>query len=278
MTLFFVGMGLHDHLDLTFKGVEIARRCDKVYVELYTSLMAGLNLRNLEEILGRKVHVLSRGDLEGAKAQEILREAMEDDVALLVPGDPFIATTHIALKIEAKKLGVEVKTVHAASIASAIPGLTGLSFYKFGRKATVVYPEPNYRPEAAYDVVKENLLRGLHTMLLLDVKAEQGLYMTVPEALRILLDVEEKRREGVLSPEALAVGVSRAGSLNPEVKACSIERLLSLDLGPPPHTLVIPGDLHFMEEEALMYLCGATKDEVEVHKRRLKLLREVRAL
>ena len=273
MTLYFVGMGLHDHRDLTLKGLEVARSCDKVYVELYTSLMAGLKVEDLEGLLGRRVTVLSRSDLEGRRAVEIVEEASRLNVALLVPGDPFIATTHVALRVEAMRRGVDVKVVHGASIASAAPGLTGLSFYKFGRSVTVVYPEPGYMPEAPYDVLRDNASRGLHTLMLLDIKAERGAYMTVPEALRLLMEIEERRGEGVVDGDMLVVGVARAGSMEPSIAAGGLMRVLEVDLGPPPHTLIVPGELHFMEEEALISICGVKREEVEAHRRWLHRLK-----
>ena len=36
-----------------------------------------------------------------------------------------------------------------------------------------------------------------------------------------------------------------------------MEELLSYDFGAPPHSLVIPGRLHFMEAEALITFAGA---------------------
>ncbi len=266
MVLTFIGMGLHDPLDLSVKGVETAKRCDKVYVEHYTSLMPGFTIKDLEKLLKRKVEVLTREDLEGEKGKKLVEEAKVKDVALLTPGDPFIATTHVTLRLAAKKAGVEARVIHSSSIATAAPGLVGLSFYKFGKTATVVYPEPGYYPETPYDVLKENLRRGLHTLLVLDLKVERGLYMSIPEALQILLSIEERRLEKVLDLNTLVVGIARAGSLSPTVKAESIERLMKISFGPPPHSLIFPGRLHFIEEEALIELCEAPRDVIEKHK------------
>jgi len=274
LTLYFIGLGLCGVKGLTLEGLEAVKRCRRVYVEHYTSLVPGLGLGELERLLEGKVQAVDRGFLEGEGAEKVLEEALEDDVALLTPGDPFIATTHNALRLEALKRGVKVKVVHSASVASAVPGATGLSFYKFGRTATVVYPEPNYVPEAAYDAVKENLAMGLHTLLLLDLKVERGAFMKAPEALRILLDIEARRGEGVLTKDAVVVAVARAGCDDVEVKAGSVGRLVEAELGPPPHSLVVPGPLHFMEEEALKLIGGAGEDELAVHRERVERLLE----
>lgn len=38
--LYVVGLGLGDEKDITVRGLEAVRRCDKVYLEAYTSLLA----------------------------------------------------------------------------------------------------------------------------------------------------------------------------------------------------------------------------------------------
>ena len=81
--------------------------------------------------------------------------------------------------------------------------------------------------------------------------------MTVREALSIMLKLEEMLGRGVIGPETLAVGVARAGSEEPEVRADRVSALLEHAFGPPPHSLVFPARLHFIEAEALMVLAGA---------------------
>ncbi len=49
----------------------------------------------------------------------------------------------------------------------------------------------------------------------------------------------------------------RAGSSNPRVKAGSVMDILDYDFGQPPHSLIFPGRLHFMEAEALIVLADA---------------------
>lgn len=272
MTLYFIGLGLCSPRDLSMRGLEAAKRCSKVYVELYTSPTPSLRLEDLQALLGKEVKLVGRGDVEGAWAEGLMEEAARMDVALLTPGDPFIATTHNALRLEALRRGVKVYTIHAASVASAIPGATGLSFYRFGRAVTLVRPEPGYAPEAAYDVVKENLLRGLHTLLLLDQGVERGEAMSIPEALRALLEVEGRRGEGLLTEDALVVAVARVGCDDMEVRAGRAGRLLKVDMGPSPHSLVVPGLLHFLEEEALKLVAKASEDDLSLHRSRMERL------
>ncbi len=79
--------------------------------------------------------------------------------------------------------------------------------------------------------------------------------MTINQGIELLLAVEERRKEGVLK-DAICVGIARAGSPQPYVKAANIEALKSCDFGGPLHIMAIPAGLHFLEEEALEALAG----------------------
>jgi len=263
--LVFIGLGLYGCKSISLRGLEEARKADEVYLDTYTSIIPGLRVEELEELLGKEIRKAPRRLLEGRGVQELLRKAREKTVALLVPGDPFVATTHVSLALEAVDLGIEIGIIPGASIASAIAGATGLQIYKFGRSVTVTYPEGNLISEAPYDVVKENLQRRLHTLLYLDVRVDEGRFMGIPEALELLLTIEERRREEVFTGDRLVVGVARAGSPDSVVKAGQVEQLLGEDFGGPPHSIVVPGRLHFMEKEALIKLAGAPREVVEKH-------------
>jgi diphthamide biosynthesis methyltransferase len=48
------------------------------------------------------------------------------------------------------------------------------------------------------------------------------------------------------------------------VKAGSVKDLLTHDFGKPPYSLIFPGQLHFMEVEALIAFGGASEKLREV--------------
>jgi diphthine synthase len=221
--------------------------------------MPNLSIESLEKMLKKKVIQLKRSDLEENAKEAILKIATNHRVALLVPGDPLVATTHLNLRISAEKIGIKTKVIHGASIISAAPGLAGLQNYKFGRSVTIPFPEANHLSETPYDVIRENQKLGLHTLIFLDIRAEENRYMVVRDACEILLAIERKRKENVFTENTLAVGVARAGSDDPIVKAGYPRELIGFDFGLPPHTLIVPGKLHFMEAEALVTLAGAPK-------------------
>lgn len=249
--LSIVGLGLHDEQGISLRGLAEARKAEVVYLELYTSLMPAFSKESLERLIGKKVVEVSRGDLEEDSETGVLRTACDRRVCLLVPGDPFVATTHISLRISAEKVGIPTRVVHAASINSAISGATGLQSYKFGRSVSLPFLQGKTLSVTPYTVIRENKTRGLHTLVLLDIDMEATRLMTIREALHILLQLERKCGELVVEEKMLVVGIGRLGSMETEVYAGSLGELLDHDFGFPPHVLVFPGDLHFLEVEAL---------------------------
>jgi len=254
-SLTFIGMGLYDEKGISLRGLEAARSAHTVMLEGYTNLMPGLRLDALEALLGKTPLLLSRGAVE--EGGEILRAAEERDVAFLVAGDPFIATTHVDLRLRAARRGIRVEVVNAPSIISVAPGAAGLQNYKFGKSATITFPPP--QSDVPYDTLKMNRAAGLHTLFFLDLRAEEGRFMTANEGLLLLLDAERRRGEGAFAPGTLSVAIARAGGPEQLVRAGTAEALSGEDLGKPPHALIIPGRLHFMESDALVAFAGADR-------------------
>lgn len=252
----FVGLGLHDEMGISLRGLAEVKTADNVFIELYTNLMPDFSKENLEKISSKELQIVSREELEERSGKLILEMAETGKVVLLVPGDPLVATTHVALRIHAKKLGIRTRVIHGASILSAVIGLSGLHNYKFGKSVTIPLPSEN-PSETPYKVIAQNKKQGLHTLCLLDVKVEENRYMKICEGLESLLKVEEKRKEKIVVIDTLVVGIARAGSNDPTVKAGFLEDLLDYDFGGPPHSIVFPGELHFMEAEALIVLASA---------------------
>ncbi|MEM2840268.1 MAG: diphthine synthase [Candidatus Bathyarchaeia archaeon] len=257
--LTFIGLGLHSELGISLEGLEEAKMADIVFAEFYTSHMPGFRLANLERLVGKKVQVLSRKELEDEAEEKILEPARRYRCVLLTPGDPNVATTHIALRLRAEKENIRTFVIHAASVASAVAGVTGLQSYKFGRTVTIPF-KSNSTSDVPYEHICENMARGLHSLALLDMDSEAGRYMTVNEGLEQLLDVENRRGCGLLGLNRPAVGVARIGSRDMRVRADTMGNLDKYDWGGPPHCLVFPGRLHFMEAEAMHILCGANTE------------------
>jgi diphthine synthase len=239
--LYLVGLGIWDEGDISLKGIRACRKAERVYAELYTSAWGG-NLKNLERLVRKKIKVIARSDLEERSAR-LVREAKGRDVAVLVPGDPLSATTHSGLIGEARGEGVRVEIVHSSSVFTAIAE-TGLNLYNFGRTVTVVAPTKKYRPESFYGIIRGNKARGMHTLLLLDIK------MPVQEALEVLMDMERRKGGKVMTPRGRIVVASSIGSPEKVIKYGTVTELAGEDL-PPPAVIVIPGRLNFFEKEFL---------------------------
>jgi diphthine synthase len=252
--LVFVGLGLFDEQDVSLKGLEELKRCDCVFAEFYTSKPGRFEKKVFEQLIGKKIEVLSREETE--RGEKIIDAAQEKYVVFLTCGDPLVATTHIELRIRAMKQGIQTRVIHGSSIGTAAAGLLGLQSYKFGRTTTLAYPEKGFFPTSPYEVIKENKALGLHTLVLLDIQAEKDRYMTANEGLELLLKMEEQCNEQVFDEESVVCVVARAGSSDPVVAADTIKVLRKKDFGPPLHTLVVPGYLHFMEVEALEVCAG----------------------
>ncbi len=253
--LVFVGLGLNDEKGVTIKGLEETKSADTVFMETYTSLMPDFSLQRFEALCGRKVQVVTRQVLEEENGKVILEAAKKGRAVFLVPGDPFIATTHVTLRIDAQRQGIKTRIIHGTSIMSAIVSLSGLHNYKFGKTVTVPFPE-NFS-ETPYNVIAQNKKLGLHTLCLLDLKANEKLFLSINQAVKMLLEVEQKKKNGAVTPDTVAVGLARAGGNNPKLKADFVGNLVDYDFGEPPFSLIFLGDLHFMEVEALIAFADA---------------------
>jgi len=242
--LYFIGLGLGGVESITLEGLKALKSCKTVYLERYTNPSAP-SAEELAEFLGREVREVSREFVEDGR--RIIREAREADVALACSGDPMVATTHQELRVRAVKEGVQTKIIHSTSIVGCIAGELGLHQYKFGKTVTVTAS-----PQAALtvlDTIHQNLLRGLHTLLLLEWQKNRTL--TPNEALKMLIDADEEARLGVINPNLLVAVAARLCQRNQLIKVGQLKDLLHLDYGEPPYSIVIPADLHFTEAEAL---------------------------
>ncbi len=255
MSVAFIGLGLNDERGLTIEGLEEARRSSSVFAEFYTNIMPGLDRRKLELLIGKRIAVLSRIQLEDEGGKRIVEAAGRGKVAFLVPGDPMIATTHISIRLELAKKGIRSKIIHGPSITSAVCGATGLQSYKFGKSVTL--PQEPGVPGSLLDAVRDNKTRGLHTLILLDVRPELSNQLTIGEAAARLV-VADPALERMMG-----IGVARIGSDDQFVLSRRLETLQHQEFGKVPHSLVVPGRLHFMEAESLKAFCGASDEDLE---------------
>jgi diphthine methyl ester synthase len=248
MVLYMIGIGLNDEKDITVKGLEAVKKCDYLFLEEYTSRLS-VPLERLERLYGKKI-LLANRELVENRAEEILGKAKEKDIGFLVIGDVFSATTHVDFFLRAKSKGIDVKVIHNASVLTAV-GIIGLELYKYGKTTSMPYFEASFRPHTPYDVIMQNQKTGLHTLVLLDIKKDKERYMSVSDALAQFLEIEKEMNQKLFSRDTKIVGCARLGSDTPLIRYGKVGELLDYDFGGPLHCIIVPGKLHFMEEEML---------------------------
>lgn len=265
--LYLIGLGLGDATDITVKGLQAVKRCSRVYLEAYTSILT-VGQEALEDFYGKRL-ILADRDLVEQAADEILKDADVTDVAFLVVGDPFGATTHSDLVLRAVNAGIPYKVIHNASIMNAV-GCCGLQLYNFGETVSFVFWTETWRPESFFDKICKNRTAGLHTLCLLDIKVkEQSVenmmrgkkiyepprFMTVRQAADQLIQIIDRRRgEGEelgVTEDTVCVGMARLGADDQAVRVATLRQLASCDLGAPLHSLVVTGRLHPLEVDML---------------------------
>merc|ERR1719156_117218 len=173
----------------------------------------------------------------------MLERAKEHSVCFLVVGDALCATTHTDLWLRAKKLGIDVRVVHNASVMNAIAAC-GLQLYRFGETVSIPYWTDSWKPDSFYDKIVANRKANLHTLCLLDIKvkeqSEENLmrgrkifepprYMTVAQGLEQLLEIEATRGTAVFS-KSVVVGVARVGREDMAVASGAADKVAEADL------------------------------------------------
>jgi len=247
---YIVGAGLSADL-ISLKAVKILKNVDLIFIDMYTSILLG-DAEELKKYIGAKEFIpLRRSDVE-EKPHETIFKHIESglNVAFLVPGNPLDATTHASLVVEAWKKGIDFEIIPAPGIIPNAVSMSGLMIYKVGKVVTLTFPKHGIYSEYPYDVIKDNDLRNLHTLLLLDLDLENNKVMQVSEAVDLLYQLENLRREGVISPRRLGIAVSGLGGPKQRICFDTLEKLRGLPNHDGPNTLIITSPkLHFMEEE-----------------------------
>lgn len=240
------------------RALTTLRNCDEIFAEFYTSKLNDAQPKDLEAFIGKKLTILKRADVE--EKNIIVSAARTKKVAFIAAGDPMSATTHLDLRLRAMKENIHTDVINGVSIFTACAAALGLQPYKFGRTVTIPFPEPNFLPSSPYENILENFSRGLHTLILLDIKQEEDRYMTAPMAMRWLMDAEERLGKGLINERSLFCAAARVGSERQALFAGYPDEVAQVDLGPPLHCLVMPGRLHFLEAQALVALANAPAD------------------
>ncbi len=251
--LWFVGTGIGGHRGISLHGIEILKQCDTVYVERFTSSLHDNDIENLRLLIGTKITPVQRWFIEDGR--EILEAARSGNVALVTYGDPLIATTHNELRSRAAKSSIGTRVLHSASGIYSSIGEVGLHVYKFGRMVTIM-SDP-HSAISVYSTIYENLLAGNHTLVITEYSHEgdrEPFFLDPTKVFQMLLEAESSQKNQVFSLDTFAVVASRIGDDNQMIISGKVKSLLKQEFGIGPHSILIPGTLHFTESEGVASL------------------------
>ena len=254
--LSFVGLGISGFESIPIEGLDVISKADMVYLEQFTSPIGKSDLDKIQNAIKGEFRPAKRWLVEDGN--EILEMAKEKDVVLLSYGDPYIATTHIELRTRAIENKTQTRSIHASSSLTSMIGECGLHFYKVGRIATIMSEMKSLT--TPYYVIYKNLIEGNHTVLLLEYNQDKDFFLDPKDALKGLLETEEGQRRKILTKSSYVIVASRIGFKNQKIISGKISSLINTGFGKPPHTIIIPGSLHFTESDALK-LFGKCIDE-----------------
>ena len=244
--LYLVGLGLCDEKDLSLRGLEILEKSDEIFIDHYTHIISDNTILELEKRLNKKIIKLERAELENEKI--ILDSAKVKTISLIVGGDPLIATTHTSLILSCVKLGINYQIIHSSSIYSAAIGESGLQTYKFGKSVTLVFWEENYKPTSTYDIIYENKKRGLHTLVFIDLHSQNA--MDIKTACKTFRQMEDQIKKDLINDDFELLVLSRLGYPDKKIVFGKLKDIEVSDIN-SPFIIVVPGKLHFIEEEWL---------------------------
>ncbi|MFC6614675.1 diphthine synthase [Halopenitus salinus] len=265
--LTFIGLGLHDERSITVEGREALRASDRAFAEFYTSRLVGADVADLEAYHEVEIEVRDRAGVE-QDPDPILNAAETSDVAFLTAGDTMVSTTHTDLRLRAEERGIETRVIHGVTAQSAASGVTGLQNYRFGKAVTLPFPYAHGGdsvPESVIETIEANRERGLHTIVYLDIKVGMGPRGPDPDHEEYMSADHAADLLATEWADVLAVAVARAGSPDSIVAADRLSALAERNFGDPLHLLVIPGDLHHVEADALAGLADAPAELLPEH-------------
>ena len=253
--LWFVGLGISGFKSIPIEAIDILSNADITYLEQFTSPIGKSDLTKIKNATKGEFKLAKRWLVEDGN--EILKNAKKKKVVLLAYGDPYIATTHIELRTRAIEEKIKTRSIHASSSLTSMIGECGLHFYKIGRIATIMSEMALTTP---YYVIYKNIIEGNHTVLLLEYNQDKDFFLDPKDALKGLLETEKGQTRNVISLSSYAIVASRIGFKDQKIISGKTSSLRKIDFGKPPHTIIIPGRLHFTESDALKML-GQCVDE-----------------
>jgi diphthine synthase len=250
--LFLVGLGLSEK-EIPIGTMEVCRNCE-LYIDKFTSMVEERTTDYITEQTGKRITELTRQDME-ENARDIVQRALTKDIAILVGGDPLMATTHKILYIEAERQHIKTQIVHANSIITTVIGESGLDFYRFGAPCTIPKWSQHYSPISFYEKIEANLLNKNHTILLLDYDAKSRTTLGIKDAISALEKADAHYKKGIINNKTKIILLHNMSLEDSKVVITTIENAKTLDYN-GVNIIILPAELTDIEKEAILAITG----------------------
>jgi diphthine synthase len=280
--LYLIGVGINEYSSLSYGSVEILKNSDVVFVERFTGFLSDDFILKITSILkvhegpnpknGIEVRLVKRWFIEDGR--EILEKSAKKTVCILIYGDPLVATTYNELLARASKQSIPYKVIHSSSGISSLIGESGLHYYKFGKMVTMMSDPMS--SITVYDTVYNNICLGLHTLILteynnddngekndIDSNDNNPFFLSPKKVFDLILERENELKLLNLSENSFVLVASRIGTDDSKLIGGKIKSLLNHQYNGGPHSIVIPGSLHFTEIDSLKNLTALFDDPID---------------
>ena len=239
--LYIIGLGLNER-GISKEGMLVLEKCKKVYLESYT---VNFPYELIDLKLSKKIFPLKREDVE---SNRLITESKGRNIALLVYGSPLFATTHMGLILDAEKQKVRVKVIYSASVLDAIAE-TGLQLYKLGKITSLPAFDDKYETDFL-KYVRENQSINAHSLILIDIglSSEDAFFY-----------LEKAAKKDDIKLDKI-VACSQLGTENSQIYYDTVYNLRRKKIE-RPFCFIIPGEMHFLEKEALERFSDKKDDE-----------------
>jgi diphthine synthase len=278
--LWLMGVGINEYDSLSIGSIEILRNSDIIYVDKFTGFLSDefvLRIKSLSNMIDNsiqenktEVQVVKRWFVEDGR--EMLKNAIEKNVCILIYGDPLIATTYSELIVRASKQSISYKIIHSSSGISSLIGESGLHYYKFGKMVTMMCDPMS--SITVYDTIFNNMCLGLHTLILTEYNNDEGnnysklnndepFYLSPKKVFELLLEREKELKLMNLSENSFVIVASQIGADNSKLICGKIKSLLTFQFNEGFNSIIIPGNLHFTEIDSLKNLTIMLDDPLD---------------
>jgi diphthine synthase len=245
-----MGMGLRGYRSLTVDEIEQLKRCDNIFLEMYTSGSMIDDIQRISRELKKNIQQVYREDVE--QSDVIIKAAQRSETALLVIGDALTATTHNQIRFELEDLGIPVLIYENASIVTAIMGYLGLHLYNLGPVISLPFVSEKFFPKSPYEKLVRNITNQEHSLILLDLSPSG--YMKPSDAIHILQDMNEKFGKKIDLERTRLCVVNAFGMPEQKIFVGNPVSAEKETFSDKPSAIVFPGRLDSSEQDSLRRL------------------------